>query len=171
MHDAEFYTYLTSNLKARDYDQLLGPTKCHLCLIGAKAALCFRCILRRFFNISLHWNESAKSRGLRGKVSYVDTWVAWVRGSVGYVGQIFTWVAWVTWVKMFFTWVIIFTRVALVKYIFARAKVFCVGKNFFTFLRRSEIFAWVIIIIFFCECFGQLSFTRRNYFTIVQLIA
>ena len=65
--------------------------------------------------------------GLRGSNFYV--------GCVGYVGQN------VFYVGQHFTWVIIFTRVALVKYIFARAKVFCVGKNFFTFLRRSEIFA------------------------------
>ena len=46
--------------------------------------------------------ESAKLRGLRGNVGYVGPWVAWV-----------------TWVKIFFTWVIIFTWVAWVKYIFA----------------------------------------------------
>ena len=40
--------------------------------------------------------ESPKSRGLRGNVSYVGEWVAWVRGSVGCMGQVFTWVAWGT---------------------------------------------------------------------------
>ena len=42
--------------------------------------------------------ESAKSRGLRGNVGYVD---AWIRVSEGCVDQIFTWVAWFTWVKIF----------------------------------------------------------------------
>ena len=49
--------------------------------------------------------ESAKSRGLRGNVGYVDARVGWVRGCVGCVGQISTWVAWVTWV-IIFTWVV-----------------------------------------------------------------
>ena len=71
--------------------------------------------------------ESAKSRG------NVRTWVAWIRRCVGCVGQIFTWVAWVTWVKIFFTWVIIFTWAVWVK-------LFYVGQFF---LRGSEFSAWV----------------------------
>ena len=50
------------------------------------------------------------------------------------MGQIFTWVAWVTWVKIFFTWVIIFMWVGWVKITFAWVKIFCmglsVGQNF-----------------------------------------
>ena len=76
----------------------------------------------------MNFEESAKSRGLRGNR------VTWVRGSVGCVGQIFTRVAWVTRVKIFFTWVIIFAWVAWVKYVFAWVfawiKIFCVGLFF-----------------------------------------
>ena len=77
----------------------------------------------------MNFEESAKSRGLRGNR------VTWVRGSVGCVGQIFTRVAWVTRVKRFFTWVIIFAWVAWVN-MFLRGS-----------LRGSKFFAWV----FFCR--------------------
>ena len=84
----------------------------------------------------LSCRQSAKSRWLRGNESYMGVWVAWVRGWVGWVGQIFAWVAWVTWVKIFFTWVIIFTWVAWVKFFC----VSCVGRTYFVlfyfFLRR-----------------------------------
>ena len=79
--------------------------------------------------------ESAKSRGLRGNVGYVDAWVAWLRGSnfyvgcVGYVGQN------IFYVGQHFTWVIIFTWVAWVKYIFAWVNFFCVNPNFFALVK------------------------------------
>ena len=70
------------------------------------------------------------------------------------MGSVVTWVA----------WVIIFTWVAKVKYIFAL--VFVWVKNFYVgpkFFRGSNFF--------FFFCVGQLLFTRRDYFTILQLIA
>ena len=93
-------------------------------------------------------------------MDYVGNWVAWHRGCVVCVSQIFTWIARVTWVKIFFKWVIIFTCVAWVKYIFVWVKFFCVSPDFFS---------WVKIVyvgpIFLCV--GQLLFTRRDYFTIL----
>ena len=59
------------------------------------------------------------------------------------MSEIFTWVAWVT-------LVIIFAWVAWVKYVFAWAQNFCVSQKIF--------------------CVGQLLYTRRDYFTILQLI-
>ena len=114
MHDAEFYTYLTSNLKARDYDQLLGPTKCHLCLIGAKAALCFRCILRRFW--TYHYTETS----LLNRVGCVVTWVTWIRGLRGSVG---VWVTWVTFLPGL--------RGLRGSKCFLRGSTFYVGHNFY----------------------------------------
>ena len=79
---------------------------------------------------------------------------------MGYVGA---------WVKLFFTWVIIFEWIEWVKYIFAWilawVKIFCAGAKFF---RGSKIFAWSFFYFFFFV--GQLLFTRWDYFTILQLI-
>ena len=80
------------------------------------------------------------------------TWVTWMRGlrrCVGCVGQIFTRELRVDYVGenilyvgQHFTWVINFTWVAWVKYIFAWVKFYCVGlcvaQNV---LRGSKIFA------------------------------
>ena len=101
---------------------------------------------------------------------------AWVRGSVGYMSQIFTWV---TWLKIFFMWVIIFTWVVWVKYIFAWVKIFCVGLfvgcSFYvgwegqTFLCESKIFLWVkfyllgeIIYYTTTNCFASLFPTNLD---------
>ena len=55
---------------------------------------------------------------------------------MGCVGQVFTWVAWVTWVKIFFAWIIIFRWFAWVKIFlhgsifFTLVKIFCGSLNF-----------------------------------------
>ena len=92
-----------------------------------------------------------------GYVGFLDPWVCgsnFYVGSVGFVGQIFTWVAWATWVKILFTWVIIFTWVTWVKYVFAWVNFFWVGPNF---LRGSKSFGLVNfylldeIILLYCN--------------------
>ena len=90
-------------------------------------------------------------KSLLNRVGCEVTWVTWVRGlresnfnvgCVGYVDRN------IFYVGQNFMWVIIFTWVVWVKYIFALVQNFC-GSNFF--------------------CVGQLLFTRRDYFTILQL--
>ena len=106
--------------------------------------------------------EFAKLCGLHGNVGYTSDCVAWVK---------FLRVAWVTKVKIFFTWVIVSSAgyvgrntfyvgrycawVAWVECIFASIKIFCMGPKL---LQRSILF-----------CMDQLSFTRQDYFTILQL--
>ena len=82
-------------------------------------------------------------------VGCVVTWVLWVRGLRG---SIFTWAAWVNF------------------YMGCMGQIFLRGSNFF--LSGSISFTWVQNFlrgsIFFC--LSQLLFTRRDYFTILQLI-
>ena len=59
--------------------------------------------------------ESDKSRGFCDKV--------------GCVGQIFTWVSWVTWVEIFFEWIIIFRWFAWVNFFYG-SRNFCVSDVF-----------------------------------------
>ena len=93
------------------------------------------------------FKELAIERSLLNRVGCVVTWVTWVHGCMDCVGQIFTRVDWVTWVKIFFTWVIVF---AWVKYIFVW--VFeCVQNLFLRF--------------FLC---GSAFLTRWDYFSILQ---
>ena len=77
-------------------------------------------------------------------------------------------VTWVTCVRRlrrsagaWVAWVIIYTWVAWVKYIFAWVKFFLRG-----FLHGSKLFTWIQNF-----CVGQLSFTRRDYFPILVLMA
>ena len=75
-------------------------------------------------------------------MGYDGPWFAWVRGCVGCVGQTFSGVALVMWVKIFCTWVIIFTWGAWVKHILCVA--LYVGQNF---LCGSKIIAWAKFVL------------------------
>ena len=103
-------------------------------------------------------------------MGYVGVGFAWVREWMGCVGQIFTLVAWVAKVKIFFTWVIIFTSLGWVKYIFAWVKIFCMGLcDGQNFLRGSKILACINFFYFFFFYVGRHLFARRDYFIVLQL--
>ena len=73
-------------------------------------------------------------RGLRGSKFYVGS-VGYMRQNIFYVGQHFTWViifTWVAWVKYIFAWVQKFLRGSLCGSFLA---IFCVVHNF---LRESK---------------------------------
>ena len=92
------------------------------------------------------------------------TWVTWVRGLCGSTGP---WVAWVKFLcglrrlrgSKYFLHVLAF-------YVGNNFYMGCVGQNFLRgSLRESKVFAWVQNF-----SVGQVLFTGRDYFTILQLI-
>ena len=100
------------------------------------------------------------------------TWVTWVRGlrrCVGCVGQFFTRELRVGYVS------------ENIFYVGHKFYAGCVGQIYFCVsqvllresLRGSKCFMWFknfcVGQVFFC--FGQLLFTRRDYFTVLQIIA
>ena len=74
--------------------------------------------------LPIHIDYLHPNMSLLNCVGCIVTWVTWVRGLRGLRGSNF-------YVGQHVTWVIIFTWVAWVKYIFAWVKIFCVGQYFY----------------------------------------
>ena len=116
------------------------------------------------------------------RVGCVVTWVTWVHGSRGLVSA---WVAWVNFLRRL--------RGLRASEYFLRGSTFYVGHNFYVGcvgqiyfcvgqfiwrgpLRGSNIFTWVQNFcvgqfFFFFFALVNVCFFRRDYFTILQLIA